>query len=122
VTIDNAYMPSVDDIGASISCQWIPDNGLPSSFAEIGPIIANPDSLRNARALMRSGAVNLDATVAVYAPPAHASSESAASAAVVAANAAAASDNSRETSRTSAPGTFPSEKLHIRIKWGFSFV
>jgi hypothetical protein len=41
-TQGNRYQPCFDDIGARICCQFQPEQGLPSGFAEIGPMALDP--------------------------------------------------------------------------------
>ena len=41
-TQGNRYQACLDDIGARICCQWQPEQGLPSGFAEIGPLALDP--------------------------------------------------------------------------------
>jgi len=59
VTLKPEYVPTVEDIGSSVCCQWIPTHGHPSAFAEIGPVQIDPVQLRAAIALLLPGLASI---------------------------------------------------------------
>ena len=56
----NEYHPSIQDVNARIACQWIPNkdhpdnkNILPTSFAEYGPLIIDPNLIKMIKQLIK---------------------------------------------------------------------
>lgn len=64
---DEFYQPTLDDVGARICCQWAPPagpetGGMPSSFAEIGPLQLDPEVNREAKSCMAPGPARFELT------------------------------------------------------------